>query len=194
MGDSGDWVPFGLDANDAEQHRVLVDGVPSWLLEPLIAWLRPRLADDKKGFSVRSKVTRDIELLTRIPKLGLPDVYSQWLDYERNHLRPLNEQQLLMVVDAVLSMMYKNGSESVTRPLDEILLVGRSKWHVGEGLGKPGLVARVPEGVQDMVEHTITTSGTAGQLLGRAWGKVYGLVQDDSGAYTDSVKAVETAA
>jgi hypothetical protein len=45
-----------------------------------------------------------------------------------------------------------------------------------------------------MVEGTIDSSGTAGQILARAWGKVHAFTPDDSGAYADAVRAVEAAA
>ena len=45
-----------------------------------------------------------------------------------------------------------------------------------------------------MVEGTIESSGTAGQILARAWGKVHAFTPDDSGAYANAVRAVEAAA
>jgi hypothetical protein len=65
---------------------------------------------------------------------------------------------------------------------------------VGERMDELGLIARAPEGVQDMVEGTIEDSGTSGQILARAWGNVHAFTPDDSGAYADAVRAVEAAA
>lgn len=44
-----------------------------------------------------------------------------------------------------------------------------------------------------MVEETVASSGTAGQILARAWGKVHGISPDNSGSYADAVRAAEAA-
>jgi hypothetical protein len=185
-----EWVPFGLTDNEAERYKVLVDGVPKRLREPLIAWLKHTLASSDYPYAVKNAATRDIEMLTDIG-IGVPgDPYIDWENYTAL-LRKIGEQDLLRVVDAVLSTEWYGIRRD---ELDKILATGKSKWQVGERYGKPGLVARVPEGVQGMVEDTISSTGAAGQILARAWGKVHALQPDDSGAYADAVRAVETAA
>jgi len=117
-----------------------------------------------------------------------------WDDYAKSYLRPLDGQQLLAVVDAILSGVSPYGIKGGIDRLNKLLEDGKSKWQVGERLGKPGLVERVPEGVQDMVEHAIANAGDAGKILAQAWGKAYGSAPDYSGAYFDAICAVECAA
>jgi hypothetical protein len=186
---SSEWVPFGLSEADAERYRVLVDGVPPELLEPIIAWFRHILAGGDYN-RVRNDRTRHLQMLTGV-RMGVPEeVYASWETYTAL-LREMNEDALLRVVDAALSSEWYGTS---TRALDEALRLCRSKWMVGRRMDKPGLVAREPEGVQDVVEATIHSAGSAGQILARAWGKVHALTPDDPGAYADAVRAVETAA
>ncbi|MFJ9317243.1 hypothetical protein ACIRN4_23860 [Pimelobacter simplex] len=187
---SDDWVPFGLTDDEAERYKVLVDGVPQRLREPLIAWLKTTLGSRSYPYEVNNSASRNVEMLTDV-RVGVPgDAYIEWKDYSEV-LRKLGDQDLLRVVDAVLSP----GTYGIQwEALVEILNKGRSKWTVGERNGKRGLVERVPEGVQSMVESTIASAGTAGRILARAWGKVHGLQPDDSGAYADAVRAVEIAA
>jgi hypothetical protein len=96
------------------------------------------------------------------------------------------------MVDYLLSRTLGRGP--TVDALEHILRSGRSKWTVGERAGRPGLVERVPSGVQDVVEATITSSLAAGDLLARAWADVHGLEPKDSSAYALAVKAVEAAA
>lgn len=187
---SDEWVPFGLSEDEAERYNVLVDGVPTKLREPLIHWLKHLLASSERPYRVTNSRTRHLEMLTGI-HVGLPEEsYVKWVDYAEV-LRKMDSLTMLRVVDAVLSVgWYATRAQG----LDEVLTLSKSRWMVGTRMGKAGLVAREPEGVQDMVEGTIASSGTAGQILARAWGKVHALTPDDSGAYADAVRAVETAA
>jgi hypothetical protein len=173
----------------AEAFRVLVDGVPRKLLEPLLDWMKPVLwsGDDDR---VSSQRTQPLELMTDVP-IGIPsESWIYWDDYSRR-FRKMDDQDLLRIVDAILATdLHRAGASN----LEGLLRLAKSKWSVGERQGKPGLVTRQPEGVQDMMEATITGAGTAGQILGRAWGKVHALTPDDAGAYADAVRAVEIAA
>lgn len=187
MGD--DWVPFGLDDEAADRYRVLLSGVPQNMREPLLGWLTQALVAGHRIVNVER--SHQLAMVTDLP-LGVMSGANKAIGvYINDRFRRMPDDQLLRVTDAVLSL----GWNATRRDnLEEILLLGRAKWSVGERMGKPGLVERVPEGVQDMVESTIASSGTAGQLLGRAWGKVRGLAADDPGAYFDAVKAVERVA
>jgi hypothetical protein len=186
---SDNWVPFGLSPGDAEQYKVLVDGVPRPLREPIITWFKHILSHGKSDVLLNSR-TQYLEMLTGV-RMGIPDhTFCRWSDYTRI-LREMEGQALLRVVDAALAAEWYG---TQTEKLDEALKLCRSKWETGTRMGKAGLVAREPEGVQDMVESTITSSGTAGQILARAWSKVHAFTPDFSGAYADAVRAVETAA
>ncbi len=167
-------------------YNVLVGGVPPWMREPLVNWVMSILGD---GSWVRRSICSDIEVRLRI-SLGLePD------ERERTHvtsvrdvLNRFDDLVLLRVVDYLLSLGAAAG------PLDHLLERAKSKWQIGERLDSPGLVARVPEGVQNVIEGTIASSGSAGQVLARAWAAVHGLEPNPGQAYSDAVKAVEIAA
>lgn len=178
-----------LNDDDAERYNVLLDGVPNKLREPVIGWLGKAIREDYEWVSVAR--TQRLAMLTDL-SIGMPsDAYVRWSEYADQILRQLQPTQLLRVVDAVLAAGWHGTAPHV---LDDTLHLAKSKWKVGERMGKPGLVARQPEGVQDVVEDTIGSSGTPGQILARAWGKVHGFTPDDSGAYADAVRAVEAAA
>ena len=187
---TAEWAPFGLSDDETERYQVLVDGVPRKLREPLIAWLKHTLASSEHPYRVHNSRTRELEMRTDV-HLGLPgESHVKWETYTEV-LRNIQPESMLRVIDGVLSTEWYG---TRTKELNETLALAKSKWMVGTRMGKPGLVAREPEGVQDMVEDTIESSGTAGQILARAWGKVHALVPDDSGAYADAVRAVEAAA
>jgi hypothetical protein len=184
---TAEWVPFGLDED--ERYKVLVDGVPPKLREPIVAWFKHLLSSGDYE-RLNNARTRHLEMLTDL-RMGIPEnVYAKWGEYTKL-LREMDGHALLKVVDAALSSQWYG---TRAKELDDTLKLSKSKWMVGERFGKPGLVAREPEGVQDMVEATIASSGTAGQILARAWGKVHAFTPDDPGAYADAVRAVETAA
>jgi hypothetical protein len=102
------------------------------------------------------------------------------------------EREVLRVTDYLLSLQYQRSAS--VQELEAVLLQGRSRWMVGTRHGKPGLVERVPQGVQDAVEGVIASAGTAGALLAKAWADVHGIASQDSAAYANAVRAVETAA
>jgi hypothetical protein len=124
--------------------------------------------------------------------LGVRYGAAKSLDDVMGAIRRLPETEFLRVVDYVVGTSHPQGGYE--RTLEEILSSARSKWAVGERLGRVGLIERVPEGVRLSVEGTIASSETAGHVLARAWSAVHGLVANDSGAYQDAVRAVEIAA
>jgi hypothetical protein len=185
-----EWVPFGLDEDAASQYRVLEDGVPQRMREPLVGWLSGVLRLQYGVVNVPR--VHALEMVTDVSMGGLrASDTNMAVSTFAVRLRKMPDGDLLRVIDAVLHFGW---NQTPVGDLTVILAASRSKWMVGERQGKPGLVARVPEGVQDMVEATIGTSGTAGQILARAWFKVHSLTADDPGAYADAVKAVERAA
>jgi hypothetical protein len=97
----------------------------------------------------------------------------------------------LVVADYLLSAHAK---EQSVKAFDLILHESGSKWRVGERHGRPGLVQRVPEGVQGAIDGTIKSSGHAGRRLAEAWGAAFGVSPNPSHAYALAVKAVEDAA
>lgn len=71
-------------------------------------------------------------------------------------------------------------SREHARRLESLLRAAKSKWKVGDRLGKPCLVERVSEGVQGSVEDVIATTGSPGQILAGAWAHVHGLQANEN--------------
>src|SRR5690606_36207805 len=86
------------------------------------------------------------------------------------------------------------GTSGPRQSLDAALRAARSKFCVREGPTRWGIGYRVPEGVQDVAETLTSDDTTAGRLMARAWSAAYDLEPNDSLAYANAVKAVETAA
>lgn len=78
--------------------------------------------------------------------------------------------------------------------LEAVLVRSKSAWTVGVRSGKPGLVRRVPSGVQVGVDTVIDRAGRAGVRLAKAWEELYGLTANPSEAYRQAILAVEDAA
>ena len=97
---TAEWVPFGLTDDETERYKVLVDGVPQKLREPLIAWLKHLLAGEHDRL-INSR-TRHLELLSEIHMGVQEDAYIKWPDYTQV-LRTMEAQSLLKVVDAALA-------------------------------------------------------------------------------------------
>lgn len=186
-----DWVPFGLEDEEAAHFQVLIADVPEWLKEPLVGWIHAYV--QRSSYSDTERCL-DIQLNTRV-SLGVQS--GNGLTSTESvlaHLRNLSGQQLLRVADYVVSAAAYNVKHQMARSLDGLLQAGRSKWTVGDRGGRVGLVERVPEGVQTSVEGIIDSAGSSGRILARAWAHVHGLQANDSGGYADAVRAVEIAA
>ncbi|KRF14024.1 hypothetical protein ASG90_14655 [Nocardioides sp. Soil797] len=75
-----DWAPFGLDEDQTEQYRVLRDGVPGDLREPLLGWLKPLLSSGAYR-SIINERTQELAMLTGL-QIGLRDgAYADWDKY-----------------------------------------------------------------------------------------------------------------
>lgn len=187
---AAEWEPFGLDDEERSDYAVLLDGVPSWMREELLDWLRGRVLE-KHGWA-NVAFCLNVQTSCRVD-LGVRAAAVSSGEFPMNALRAMLDQPLLRVVDFVLAERTVYGTDQ-RQKLEGILRRARSKWTVGERMGKPGLVERVPRGVQDAVEGTIASAGLAGQVLARAWSDVHGLQPKPSNAYSYAVRAVEIAA
>lgn len=107
----------------------------------------------------------------------------------------LDQEQKLDLVDWLLHRLRSDGGRAhpYAVQMEAILTRGSSMWTVGRRDGNPGLVRRVPEGVQVGAEAVIAAGGSAGALLGQAWASLYGRSQDAEEAYEKAIKAVEEA-
>jgi hypothetical protein len=186
-----DWQPFGLSAEEREAYEVLVPGVPDWMLEPVVRWAYLLLAANSTWANPEKCLM--CTNVTRVP-LGATAEAQLPGSQLRHTLKTLPDSELLRVIDYLLAVNYYTLGSPNAAALERVLKEARSKWRVGMRQQKVGLVERVPEGVRIAVEHVADATGTAGDVLARAWGSVHQLEPNDSAAYADAVKAVEIVA
>lgn len=189
---SSEWVPFGLDGEELVEYEVLLDGVPDWLREPLVSWVLLHVQSHSSSWCLTPQCL-DVQLNTRV-SLGAKSG-SSLTDpgVVLTSLRRMSGLELLRVADYFVSRTGGVSTERARR-LESVLRAAKSKWTVGNRRSKPGLVERVPEGVQTSVEGVIETAGSAGKILARSWAHVHGLQPNDSAGYADAVRAVEIVA
>jgi hypothetical protein len=185
------WQPFGLNDEEVTAYDVLVDGVPAWLEDGVIRWLLRHLVDSS-GWP-RQALCIEIQTACRLDVGARAGRLLRAEDLIHN-LRRLEALTLLQVVDYVLGTRPLASRAHEAQLLESVLISGRSKWTVGDRMGRTGLVERVPAGVQDSVEGVIASAAQAGQQLARAWVYLHGLKPEPSEAYAWAVRAVETAA
>lgn len=186
------WLPFGVDA---DEHAVLVDGTPEWMLnslrEQFVAefrrFIRSNRYPGRHGYYVGDPARwRRMELETRIGPYadvsdseGMAEVFDIMTDEER-----------LRVFDWVIRDNVA-ANESGNDELERILRDGGSRWKVGTRNGAPGLEERVPTGVQDAADAAMALPGDAGRLLSEAWHATYGVHPQPDLGYRKSIEAVE---
>lgn len=186
-----DWVPFGLTEDERQDYAVLRDGLPGPMREQVLAWIIGRVLRDVTWAHIPPLL--EAQTACRVD-LG---VQAASLGYVQNAqvlaaMRQQSDVHLLRLADFFAARASSKYGDLAG--LDALLTQGRSRWRVGERFGKPGLVERVPSGVQDAAEGVINTSATSGEVLRRAWSEVHGLEPRDSSAYSYAVRAVEIAA
>jgi hypothetical protein len=189
------WRPLGLEPSDSTSYDALHDGVPAWMEESFWAWMKSRFTMAKRasyGQTVRSlniELLRQVERKCRIRIEYRGSALNEAMTFVRARTQETNTP--LVVADYLLSF---HSSEEAQGLLETVLHESGSLWKVGTRSGVPGLVRRVPEGVQTAVDGTISSSGHAGIRLSEAWAAAFGIAPDPSRAYSLAVKAVEDAA
>lgn len=107
----------------------------------------------------------------------------------------MGPEDLLDFVDFLVFHTQRLGSagDGCRTRLEVLLKDAGSAWMVGERDGHAALEKRVPEGVADAVDDTVSRAGEAGSLLAEAWRAVFGRSPDTEDAYEKAIKAVEEA-
>lgn len=198
-----DWRPLGV--NDDEQiaaYDALHDGVPKWMAAAFWAWVRGALTKQRRhgsGYNTAYNPHLDEELAERMAQtlqIDLPNLRTS----ETGHL--IGQKKLNTAVEVfmrhtrplqIADYLLAHGKPSAA-PLDALLDRSKSAWKVGERAGRPGLVRRIPEGVQAGADLVISRSSQAGARLAKAWEHLYGLVPNPSQAYRLAILSVEDAA
>jgi hypothetical protein len=181
------WTPFGLSTDEEADYHVLKGSLSQGARQQVINWIRQFIDGDSW---LRVSLVRDIQLKTDV-WLAITTQSAIRTTSILPVIERLTDMELLRVADYLVA---NTGYESRKRELDSILEAARSKWTVGERSGRPGIVDRVPAGVQEFAEAVFGPGTTAGRVLARAWASVHGLESSPSSAYADAVRAVEIVA
>ncbi|WP_138443428.1 hypothetical protein [Sinomonas susongensis] len=192
------WRPFGVEDDAAEEYEALVDGVPDWMFTSFWSWVFSAFqyaVNPEMPYEMEQDVAFDRVRLMRFERkcrvmVGFinTSTVSSALDSMQRAIQRRNLE--LVLADFIISEDYPSRAES----LETILQEAGSVWKVGARAGKPALVRRVPEAVQDAADRTIASSRHAGKRLAEAWSATFGMRPDPSQAYALAVKAVEDAA
>jgi hypothetical protein len=184
------WRPLGLDGEDAFEYDALAEGVPTWMAQSFWDWVRERFTRRTRD-SVYARfdlpLLREVERTCRISVGYVGGDISNGVAELRRSFEL--EGRALQLADYLLSR-----ERSLNPGLDRLLRESGSAWTVGMRAGRPGLVRRVPEGVERAFEGVTHGSSRAGARLAEAWSAAFGVSPDPSRAYALAVKAVEDAA
>lgn len=180
---SVDWRPFGHDGESETLYDALYDGVPPWMRQGHFAWQKEILNvlfSEENHRSQLHRMEQDLRCEISIPSSA--GVHSVIL-YVIQYFQELNAESRL--TDYVLSRASVGDdgsldelmeSDSPFDQLDNLLARSGSKWTVGlRRANRPGLVHRVPEGVQIATDAVMRSAGGAGRTLSLAWGAAFGI-------------------
>lgn len=182
------WTPLGASEDELQEFLSLREGLPKYLYESLIGWIRTRKAGQQDW--VHWEFLVDFQAASKTP-LGVPTGrHTKFADLA-TFLRTFPPERLANLVDYMLATMPLRGYESSLSALEKTLATGGSSWRVGVRGGRNGLVARMPASVVDIAASVTSSSDRAGEKLAQAWDKVYGPDAQPTDAYVAAVRAVE---
>ncbi|MBO3664046.1 hypothetical protein [Microbacterium stercoris] len=183
---------------DPEELAALHPGVPTWLRRFLLAWVEvvayegsdyPYGTGRKPNALLlaeyETSIRRSVSLVNEFQAGGADRLLIE-----------MGEAEFLDFVDFLIYKVEEQASGDSRRALaklETILADAGSEWRVGSRAGFASLEKRVPEGVVEAAESTITGSGSAGALLSESWHAAFGRNPDTEEAYEKAIKAVEEA-
>ena len=164
--------------NDPERAKAFGDlheGVPAWLKESMLDWIKRRCGDLPQVYlrgDLRDPIQLELRVSLPMRLSQLPtEMYLDVIDYRLRHYRrtrfnvPIHED------------------------LEDILKKGGSAWRATER----GLERQVEETLQATAESIFEAGDHPASYLRDAWHKAWGRNPDASGPYREAVRAVETA-
>lgn len=179
------WTPLGASEDELEEFLSLREGLPQYLYESLISWIRGRKVTPQ-GW-VHWEFLVDFQAASKT-HLGVSTGKYTHFNELHTFLRTLPPDRFANLLDYMLATMPLRGTESA---LEKVLATGGSSWRVGLRGGRNGLVARMPASVVDVVASVTSASDRAGEKLSQAWDKAYGPDAQPTDAYVAAVRAVE---
>lgn len=167
------------DGKNDRDYGVLHEGVPLWMDEHLIGWVRGQLRNERDRYWYPS--VKLIELDLKEPLGGDGDVLMRRC--------AVNELLLLDVVNWLLEHReHRSRVEEVAQILDR----GGSVWKVvGSENYAAHLERRVVEELGELTKKSLAENDTARRHLARAWRQAWSLEGNPNESYSESVKAVE---
>ncbi|MDE0775923.1 MAG: hypothetical protein OSB43_06605 [Nocardioides sp.] len=197
------WRPLGVDTEDeVASYDALHDGVPDWMTTAFWSWIRSELAirarDEIYPANVCLMVNQTLaEQMCQRLRIPVGDLTPQMITESSGAVQFNTLMKALKASPSPLQIadyLLAHGTNPALQVLEGVLERSKSAWTVGERTGRPGLVRRVPEGVQDAANSVMARAGRAGVRLAQAWEALYGLDPNPGAAYGLAIKAIEDAA
>lgn len=194
------WRPLGVDSDDeVAEYDALHDDVPEWLDAPYWAWVRESITVYRRypdGSGRVAMLDADLaEQMCQTLKIALPNLRKS-VGYDQGQRQLVSAESVLRKHPHTLQVadyLLAHEGNAAPEDLKELLERGKSAWTVGTRSGRPGLVRRVPLGVQVAADSVMARAGRAGVRLAKAWEQLYGLAPNASEAYRLAILAVEDA-
>jgi hypothetical protein len=191
---SDDDLPFSARVGGRPADSTLHEGVPDWLLHPLLDWLERQL---------RPRTVRQLALRLRIALGGSEEPSALCEALSRRADTQEGRWDLLDAIDYLINIEWVDlaipaefvgtnpvrGSEPLTH-LDWILDRGGSIYRLGTRTQH--LERRINEQIAAEIDRATTVADEApSHHLRRAWEETYGLHPDPTTAYRETIRAVE---
>lgn len=197
------WRPFGVESEEEiAEYDALHEGVPKWMKSAFWDWIKAaisrRVQSSAAGYSTVTVLNEElVEHMCQRLQIPLPSVRITYFD-TRNGREQIAKAMGALATHTdplqVADYLLAHDDQSKADVLADILDRSKSAVTVGERFGLPGLVHRVPTGVQVAADDVMSRAGHAGVRLAKAWEALYGLTPEPSTAYSLAIKAVEDAA
>ncbi|MEV2278992.1 hypothetical protein AB0I72_25745 [Nocardiopsis sp. NPDC049922] len=195
------WRPLGVDTEEQiAEYDALHDGVPQWMHASFWVWVYDSITVIRRfsdGSGRIAMLNTDLfERMGHTLRISLPNLRVEGVSYDagkRQLSRALEILQRhnspLQIADYILAQKNNASDEK----LNDLLERSKSAWEVGTRSGRPGLVRRVPLGVQVAANSIMARAGRAGVRLAKAWEELYSVDPNASEAYRIAILAVEDA-
>jgi hypothetical protein len=190
--DDFQWVPPGLDPEEAQDFLTPSTGLPKAAWEAIHRWIVYEKYNHENlqwNFMIEFQAASHINLgLINQNFVKVPDALKLF--------RTLSEEHRTYLLDYMLSSLHplpETGRPMPARAkeLDRILRASGAGWKVAARRGRWGLERVVPVGVTEVVDSVLSSADRSSALLRSAWSGAFGLKASPSHAYYDAVRAVE---
>lgn len=188
------FVPFDATEDEVTALSVIRDGIPPEMEASLRAWMRSRLIG--RSMVVMDADFADLRLVHELQaalrlQLGAPASGYLELDRAIGAVYAKGVQAVMRVTDFLLSRIDPAIEGEAIMSLARTLDWAHCKYRVDWSGPRARLSARLPAGVEEVAQTSISSSKEAGPLLFKAWQYAFGLTSQPAEAMDFAVKAVE---